>query len=297
MYKNIIPDLISIDTNVKDIKGFVMCQNLDFYRNISKKLKFHYKIQLTNSIKPPEDYDFRSEYFIKKDNTWYYDRKFLSFHPAFKYNSLEKTFYFNKEYFFIPFRIGGTLTAGEHISNIIELDLFLNGYNILRGIALQKNGETIGISGPGFNGKTSLLKKALKSGSKYIAEDYLILNLTEKIVYPTCPLGKENIWRNRKINKELNILIKKNGYLDKSLKLDRLYLCQNSLSNKKKNNKKKLIDFLLLNSLYFLDNLFTRSYIYEGNLTERFFKRISELRNANIDYEFIDIHNFNYKFI
>ena len=297
MYKNVIPDLVSFSTKVKEIKGFVMCQNLNFYNAISNKNKFHYTIVLSDDIIPPSDYDFKSEYFIKKNNTWYYDRKIIFFHPLFKYDATERTFYFNKTYFFLPFRVGSTLTAGEHIANMIELDLFLDGYNILRGIAFQKNGKNIGMSGPGFNGKTTLLKKLLKSGCKYIAEDYLVLNLQKKRVYPTCPLMQENIWRNRKINGELRELIKRNDFLDTELNLNRLYLYQNTQNTQYKTKRKKIIDFLLLNSLYFLDNLFTRSYLYEQHLTEKFFNRINELREMDIDYKFLEVYNFNFDLI
>ncbi len=87
---------------------------------------------------------------------------------------MNKVFYFNRTYFNLPFKIGGIFTVGEHISNMIDLDLFLNGYVCLRGIAVKLNNKNIGISAPGFNGKTSLLKKLLRNGAQYIAEDYLV---------------------------------------------------------------------------------------------------------------------------
>lgn len=297
MYKSIIPGLVSIDTELEEIKGFVMCQNFNFFDGTSKKNKFHYKLIFNEMpFSPPKDYDFRSEYFIKKDEIWYYDRKTFFWHPTFKYDLINKVFYFNRAYFNLPFKIGGIFTVGEHISNMIDLDMFLNGYACLRGIAVKLNNRNIGISAPGFNGKTNLLKKLLRNGAQYIAEDYLVLNLKNKEVYPTCPLAKENFWRRRKINNELTELINKKTIVDKVQSLDELYLVQNSQNSSYNSGKKEFIDSLLLNSLYFLDNLFIKSYIYEQGLTNLLFKRIDEAKKLNLG-KFIKINNFNFDFL
>ncbi len=297
MYKDIIPGLVSFDTELEGIKGFEICQNLNFFKGTEQKNKFHYKIVLYDDLEVPTDYDFRSEYFVKKDKSWYYDRKIFFWHPAFKYDFENRIFYFNRAYFLLPFRVGGIFMVGEHISNIIELDLFLNGHVILRGIAVRINNKNIGISAPGFNGKTTLLKKLLRAGAGYIAEDYLILNLAENKVYPTCPLIKENFWRRRKINNELRELLKENTILENPVWLDNLYLVQNSQNLRYRAGDKKFIDFLLLNSLYYLDNLFVKSYIYDQGLTSAVFDRIHELKNLNINYKFIKINNFDFDFL
>lgn len=297
MYKNIIPDLVSFDTELKGIKGFEMCQNFNFFKGTEQKSKFHYKIVLSDDIAAPADYDFRSEYFVKKDKSWYYDRKIFFWHPALKYDFENRIFYFNKDYYFLPLRLGGTFTVGEHISNIIELDLFLNAHVILRGIAARVNNKNIGISAPGFNGKTTLLKKLLRAGAGYIAEDYLILNLVKNNVYPTCPVSRENFWRRRKINSELRKLLVENTILENPVLLDNLYLVQNSQNPGYRTGDKKFIDFLTLNSLFFLENFFVRAYIYDQGLTSAVFDRIRELKNVNINYNFVQIKNFNFSFL
>lgn len=296
MYKNIIPELVSIETDLNGINGFVMCQNFNFFKGIERKNKFHYKLVLCDISKVPDNYDFRSEYFVKKDKSWYYDRKIFFWHPAFKYDFANKIFYFNKAYSLLPLKIGGIFTIGEHISNIIDLDLFLNGYVCLRGIAIRLKNKNIGISAPGFNGKTTLLKKLLRAGADYIAEDYLVLNLKNKEVYPTCPLAKENFWRRRRIDNELIELINKKIIVNKVQSLDELYLVQNSQNSSYNPGKKEFIDYLLLNSLYFLNNLFIKSYIYEQGLTNFLFKRIDEAKKLNLG-KFIKINNFNFNFL
>ena len=297
MYKNIIPGLVSIDTEIEKINGFEICQNLNFFQNIKRKNQFHYKLLFSAKADEPDDYDFRSEYFIKKGKNWHFNRRIFFWHPYFSYDIENRIFYFNRAYFLLPLRIGGIFTPGEHISNMIDLELFLNGYVVLRGIAVKINNKNIGISAPGLNGKTTLLKKLLKNGAGYIAEDYLILNLKDKKIYPTCPLAKENFWRRRKINNELAELLKKNPIIEHPVPLDGLYLLQNSQNPGYRSNKKQLVDYLLLNSLYFLDNLFIKSYIYDLGMTDSLLERINDFKNSKIKYKFIQTHDFNFNFL
>ena len=296
MYKNIIPGIVSFDTTLEKINGFQMCQDFNFFKNVEQKNKFHYKIVLSDGIKAPVDYDFRSEYFVKKGESWYFGRKIFFWHPAFKYDFANKIFYFNRAYSFLPFRLGGIFIVGEHLSNIIELDLFLNGFILLRGIVAQIDNKNIGITAPGFNGKTTLLKKLLKDGARYIAEDYLILDLSKNMVYPTCPLLRENFWQRRKIDKDFRGIFKKQAILDEPVLLDNLYFTQNSQNFNYRVNDKNFVDFLLLNSLYFLNDLFVRSYIYDQGLAEAVFNRIQELEKFN-NYKFVEIKNFNFNFL
>ena len=297
MYKNIIPGLVSFDTDIEKIKGFEMCQDFNFYSNIKEKNKFHYKIILKNNIIIPQDYDFRSEYFFKKGSCWYYERKIFLWHIKFIYDQENRVFYFNKAYFNLPFRIGGISMVGEHIFGMIYLHLLLDEFIIMRGIAMQFNDKNICISAPGFNGKTTLLKNVLRKGAKYIAEDYLVLNLAENKVYPTCPLIKENFWQRRKIDNILKKLLKKNSILENSVSIDNIYLIQNSNNLNYKAINKLFIDFVLLGSLYFLDDFFVRSFIFEEGLTNTVFDRIHELKNLNINYKFVEIKNFDFNFL
>ena len=293
MYKNIIPGLVSFETNIDELHGFIMCQNFNYFDSIPDKNRFHYKIEKNEELEIPNNYDLRSEYFFKKDDTWYYDRKLLIWQPQFKYSEKEKTLSFNKDQQKLPFRLGGMFTMGEHFCNLIDLHLFLEGFIVMRGVAVRYQNKNIGICGPGFNGKTTMLKKMLKKGAQYIAEDYLIIDLNTNSVFPTCPLVKENFWRQRKIDSELKELLLKNNSIKTLVSLDELHLIQNTTTDKIALNK-QFIDFVLLNSLYFLNNFFTRSYIFEKNLTTQIFDRVQELQNINLSYKFTNIKNFNY---
>lgn len=293
MFKNIIPKLVSIDTDLKIIKGLHISQDMDFFDCTSEKNLFHYKVALKNDIEIPKDYEFRSEYFIKKGKSWYYERKMFFWNFKFEYNLGEKTFYFNKTYSFLPFRIGGLFPVGEHITGIIILDLFLAGYTYIRGMALQIENKNICFIAPGFNGKTRFLIEQLKKGAKYIAEDILIISFFKKETYLTCPFLKYNFWQKRKIDMTFGKILKKNTFLENPLIIDKIFLLQNSLSLDYQSKNKDCFDFLLLNSLFFFDNLFIRSYIFEEGLSKKVFEQISNLKNLNIEHSFLVIKNFN----
>lgn len=296
MYKNIIPELVSFETDLNEIHGFVMCQNLNFFPKVEEKNKFHYIVRVENNIEVPSDYDFRSEYFVKKGSVWYFERTVFFWHPKFSYDSEKKIFCFNRAYLLLPFRLGGMFSAGEHIANVIELDLFLAGCSILRGVAMQKDGQNICVSAPGYNGKTTFLKKMLRNNARYIAEDYLIIDLNKNLVYPSAPLAKENFWRRRKINNELKNLLEKNPVFNNPVAMDKLYLVQNSQNENYHVRAKNFIDFILLNSLYFLNNLFTRSLIFEQGNTGAVIDRIEYMKSVPMNYSFIDIKKFNFNF-
>ena len=267
MYKTIIPGLVSVDTELSSLNGFVMCQNFDFFPKTKNKLKFHYTLKVENDISIPEEYDLRSEYYVKKGEAWYFSRNIFFWHPSFKFDQSTKTLSFNRDYLLMPISLGGIFTVGEHLSNLIDLDLFLNEYVVMRGVAFKKDNSVIGICAPGFNGKTTLLKKMLAGGALYLAEDYLILDTKKSIIYPTCPLAKENFWRRRKISGNIFHLISKKSQAYHPLKLDKLILLENTLNQQTTKTNRTVEDFLILNSLYFLNNLFIKSIIFDRSLT------------------------------
>jgi hypothetical protein len=292
MYKNIIPHLVSFDTKMKRIRGLFICRDINFFGKTEIKNRFHYKIYLTEKIKIPQRYDFRSEYFIKKDGKWFYERKiwFLSF--KFMYDPQNKIFYLNKLYSLLPCRIGGVFMIGEHISHLISLDLFLHGFTIFRGCAFQKNNRVSCIVAPGFNGKTTFLKKALDDNGKYVAEDLLILDNEKDKIFPTCPFLKNYFLQDRKILLKKEIAQK---IIEIPLPINKLYLVQNLLGEKYKPKDKRIIDFILLDSMFFLSNNFIKSIVFEEALGDEILKKIIALENDNkFEYEFIPIKNFKF---
>ena len=296
MYKSIIPGLVSFDTGLNSINGFVMCQDLNFYTSTKSKHKFHYKVSLQSDIDIPEKYFFKSEYSQFHGSDCFYARKIYGWSPKLKVGLEDNSFVFNKQYSYLPLKIGGIFTIGENLSNLIEFNLFLNDYLILRGISFKYRGKVIGICAPGFNGKSTILKKYLALGASYIAEDYLVINLKTYEVFPTCPLVQEYYWRNRRIGHSLGNLLKTSEILEGPVKLDSLYLITNSLENKVEEIK-SWGDFVSLNSLYFLDNYLVRAIVFKNSLAKKLSNKINNVINLNINYKFISINNFNYDFI
>ena len=297
MYKTIVPNLISVDTDLDKLNGFVMCQDFNFFPKTKNRLKYHFTLKLVKEIDVPTEYDFRSEYYVKKGDVWYFSRNIFFWHPSFKFDQSTKTLSFNRDYLLLPISLGGIFTLGEHLSNLIDFGLFINDFVIMRGIAFQKDEQVTGISAPGFNGKTTLLKKVLTDGAEYLAEDYLIIDTKRLLIYPTCPLTKENFWRRRKITSDFSDIISKKVLNYHPLKLDKLILLENTLNKKIIKSDRSVEDFLLLNSLYFINNLFIKSIIFNQSLTLKVFdttyKLASRLKKANI----LLIYNFDDTFL
>jgi hypothetical protein len=293
MYKNIIPELVSLDTKIKKLKWSYFLQNLDFYDDISYKNKFHYKMVINNDIEIPQIYDFRSIYFIKKGEFWYYQKKFLFFNFKFKYDVKKRTFYFNRLFKIVPFNIGGLIPIGTYLTDIINMELFLNGYINYRGCALKYKNKIICFTAPGFNGKTSFLLRLLGKGAKYISEDNLLIDFSKKEVYPTANIVLPKLY-SRGLNRRFKQKLNKNQIITGKQKIDKLFLIQNSTRLNYSAKPKNLFEFTILNSLYFFNNFFIRSYLFENKLINKFDNKLEELKNTAINYEFISINNFNF---
>ncbi|MFA5178379.1 MAG: hypothetical protein WC427_02355 [Candidatus Paceibacterota bacterium] len=294
MYKNIIPQLVSLDTKINGLNGFYLSENFNFFDLIDFKNKYHYKIIIKNDIQIPKEYDFRNEYFLKKGNIWYYERKFFLFSLKLQYDYEKKIFYINRLYTLFPFTIGGILPVGTNISDFINLELFINDYILFRGCSFDYNGTVACITAPGFNGKTSMMGDVLKNGASYIAENNLLISFFEKKVYPTCPFIK-NLWNLKGFNHVLKRLFKKNILVKNSKNFTELLLVQNSTSNIIAHNK-NIREYLMLNSLYFLDNLFIKSFIFENGILSDVVAKIDKISIFDSDCKFVSIKNFKYNF-
>jgi len=293
MFKSIIPGLVSFETQTKKINGSYFMRNINFFKEIYKKEKFHYTLVANDDFIVPKQYDFRSEYYLKKNNFWFYERKIFFLTFKFKYNVEEKILYFNRIFKIIPFRIGGLIPIESHLSDLINIELFLNGLVNLRGFAFQFNKKNYCVMAPGNNGKTSFLNEIVKKGGKYICEDDLLIDFANMEVYPTANARMPKIF-NRKTSSLLEKSLNNIDIIIEKQKIDKLFLVQNTTTEEYETHKKNLIEFLMLNSLYFLtDNLFIKSYLFEENLTNQFLHRLCAL-NAFHDYEFIQIRNYNF---
>lgn len=293
MFKNIIPNLVSFNTQLRKINGFYFSDNFNFYSEIEAKSVFHYKIFIDDNITIPKEYDFRNGYFLKFKNKWYYERKIGIFTLKFCLDPQNKIFSFNKLYSLIPFEIGHIFPVGRHIADIINLELFIKDFILIRGCAFNYKGNNSCVIGPAMNGKTSLLNDIFKKGGKYITEDILILNFKENKIYPTSNVNNFN----RLTNKSLNTLLIHKDIISKPVDINKIFLIQNFTSNDGDVVNKKIFDYLNLNSFLFLNNHITRSYIFETKLADEIFDKINNLRSSKIIYEHKSIKNFNFDFL
>jgi len=293
MYKNIIPGLFSIDTRLKKINGFYFFDDFTFYPRIETIERFHYQIFIDNNITIPKKYDFRSGYFLKFKNIWYYERKIGIFTLKFCFDIQNRIFSFNKLYSLIPLEIGHIFPIGRHIADVINLELFIKDFISIRGCAFSYKGNNICVIGPGMNGKTSLLSAILKNGGKYIAEDVLILNFKENKMYPTSNINNFN----RLSNKTLKTLLTYKEIVSKPLDINKIFLIQNSTNQDDDVVNKKIFEYFNLNAFQFLTNHFIKAYMFEKKLTDKIFDKINMLRSSRITYQFKLVKNFNFNFL
>lgn len=298
MYKNITPSLISLETNLKNLKGFYLSDNFSFYPEINYKNPFHYQAILDDQIKIPTIYDFKNGYFFKKDNCWYYQRKIKSFELNFCLDLKKRIFRFNRLYSLVPFEVGHIFPVGRHLSDLINLELFLTDYLVFRGCAFIYKEKTICLIAPGLNGKTTLIAKMVKKGCQYLTEDILIINFKKRLLYPCSPrsdfFAREPSWKLGRIVSK----VPKEKYcrmVQSGVKVDKIYLVQNVTNQKFNPKPKTFFDYLGLNSFAFNRNPFVRSFIFEENYTKEVFNKLNKFRKPGIDCEFRQIKNFDYE--
>lgn len=294
MYKNIIPELVSFDTKINKFNGPCFFQNMDYFHGIDKKNRFHYKIIIDKDIKIPPDYDFRNEYYTKKDNLWFYEKKIGFTKIRFKYDAINKIFYFNKAYSLVPFVIGGIIPIVKHIYDFIILDLFLSGFVLFRGLAFKYKNKNLCFTAPGCNGKTYFLLEAMRNGAKCITDDYLIVDISSFEVYPVATSVTPRLW-SRPITKECNQYLNKMNIISTKQYIDTFFLVQNTMNNSYAPHKKNISDFLWITSSYFWDNLFIKSYLFEEGLLEKVLNNYLKINNAMNACEFKVVRNYDYK--
>jgi hypothetical protein len=291
--KVIIPDLVSLNTDLKRIKGFNLAESLTFYPSVEQPLLFNYSVVVQENIDLPTQYDFRNGYYYRSGGSWFYERKIFGGKKlAFSYNPETKEFFVNKLFLHVPFEIGGIFPFGKHLSDLINLDLFLQDYVIFRGCSVLVKNKTISVVGPSFSGKTSFMQSSLKDDSKYIAEDILVINFFKKTI---CGSGPHFSNFGRIVNKKLHNQLTSRNIIREIRHLDKLFFITNS-TNESENNfiNKDPFEFLLLSSLFFLNNPFIRSYIFEKKLTRKLFKKIESYNMIDCAGAYANIKNFKF---
>jgi hypothetical protein len=294
MIKNLVPALVSLDTTLNGLKGSYISSNFDFFGSTENKNKFHYNLEIVDDIPIPEDYDFRNGYYQKVGNSWFYERKILrSLNLKFKFDMTTNTFQCNKLYSYIPIELGGILPTGLHLSDLINLELFLNGYILIRGCAFSLDGKVIGVVAPGFNGKTTFMKQILDQGGRYIAEDLFVLSVNDRLVYPISPTFTNY---GRSDNYDLEEILEKNKSINEGKVIDKLYLLINSTRNYS-DASHNLHDFIWLNSMFFLSNRFIRSFLFAEKHWKTVHSQLKKLEEIDELVESVSIKDFNFEII
>jgi len=264
--KTVIPGLLTINTKLHRIPGFSLSSNLNFFPQTSTKCPYHYSVKIDNHICVPKDYDFISGYFLKKDDSWYYERNIFGlFKLKFSFNTRNKIFSFNKVFSLIPFQIGGIYPSGQLISEIIRCDMFINKILVILGMAVSHKGKNYCVIAPSYNGKTTLENKILESGGKYISDNLVIVDFEKNIAYPAAHTGKVF---EREANQMVHSILTKTNIISTPVKIDKVIFMTNQMT-KKINKKVRPSDFIVLNSVAFLYSLFGRSYVAEGSHTNK----------------------------
>lgn len=293
MYKTIVPNLVSIDTQLTKMKGVRFFQGFDFFTPTDVPLPFHYAIVVTSKIDIPRVYDFRNGHYMRTGEKWYYERTFMGKSMRMCYDAASRTFYVHPWYYHaVHFVIGGIIPPVNLIVSIMLLDLFLAGYVVMSGFAVQCDKKAICVTAPSYNGKTEFLKKMLrqKSDLLYIAEDSLLIDYKNFSVFPTAPAQKNMFFGRSNMDDTYFVPYAK---IDRELSVDRFLLWQNSTSQATDITHKNILDFLWLNSLTFLNTIFLRSYIFEHNLTDQLARSIADLSNINKRCEFTHTYDFD----
>lgn len=280
-YKSLINDLVSLETKLKRIGGMSLSYNFDFYNRTAEKQRFHYKIEIDGHFEVPVDsFELRVGHYYRKNNCWYYCRKFFIFEFKMEYNLNKNIFKFNRSYHLysnihdlFPITFGATVTAGRNVMDVITMDLFLSDILFIGGIAVRKNDKTTCLIAPSCNGKTSNLLELLKNKAQYIAEDILIIDTKTEIVYPTCP----NINNyGRPTNRYLKRIDKAN-IITKPQQIDGIIFAYNTMNNCSK--RICSVNYIFTNCLNFLDNPMIKAVLFGENSTE---KIIGKLDNVSL---------------
>lgn len=146
----------------------------------NEKARFSYKLRIGKSDLPSSRHHhgtcpFRYFYVDPKNGNVLHHQKVGMMTFSSDYDPGQRLMTSNRLNSYVPMEIGHLWPVGLHLSNIISMDMLLSeGMVFLHGAAYEMDGKSVCIFSPGGTGKTSLMKKMLEKGAKYIAEDVLL---------------------------------------------------------------------------------------------------------------------------
>lgn len=286
--KTLIPGLVTLDTDLDYLRNCDFADDLNFFSDSEQPSEFNYRVTLTQSSLKTNEFAYRNASYYKIQQAWYYippwkfPRFFFRYHPA------SRSFAFNHLYSLLPFGIGGVETPGKHLSDFINLDLFLHDYLVFKGCSFIYKDKFYGLIIPSNNGKTILVNNLMRNGAEYFSDDLLLFEKSTLRAYQT--IYRENLTRKGIYDHNLAKKIQKR----EPRLLDYLYLVHNNTHVPSENNR-RFIDFLIGSSMFFLGNRFIRSYLSGEGKTEEFLGKVDQLRHfCSEKIKFKLIRDFDY---
>jgi hypothetical protein len=294
MHKNIIPGLVSFDTTLSRLSGCYISADFDAYPPIAGPNPFHYTLSVDKRMAFTSDYAFRHQYFYKSGSTWYYERRVPPGIPLkLRYDGGSRTFRFNEALKLMPFSVGGIIPAGGHISDMIALDLLLAGYMLLRGSAVAFGDRAALVVGPGFNGKTSFMARAIEAGAKYVADEVLVVDIENRTVFPVSLAGNLGRSANMKLRRDFK---EGSKALAAPVRFEKVFMIQNFRGGKTvASPDKSLLDYIYMLSLCeFYGSSFASAFAAEEGLTAGLFERFEKMKDLDWDCSFVRINDYDF---
>lgn len=184
----LIPDLISLQTNVENISCFSYWdkkENSGFFDNKEDSL-FLFKYYLKKEVDlPPQKIIFRFSNFVYDGERWYFKRKIGLFDFSFIIDEKQKAVFANTLCHHLPVKISWIEPIGYILTDFINYQIGKKGMTYHDGAAGRINDKTFLFFGFGKNFKTTIVNMILEEGGYYIGEEFFLLN--EDRVFATIP--------------------------------------------------------------------------------------------------------------
>lgn len=277
----IVPNLVYIQTYLKKIYSFELCDDINFFWWIENNWNSNHSI-FQYTLLPIEKVTKKNTLsriwnFNFTENSVFYEKKiFWCIHLYFEYCLDCNIFFYSNFFSKIPFQIWSIFPLGKYVSAIIRYDLFLNNILTILWWAFKFNGKNYIVLGESHSWKTTLINMMLKEWWEYISEDMVILNFNNKKIYSTSITSNMGRNSNIEIQESLKFQnINKDGW-----KIDEIIFLW---------KKEAFKWYIQMHWMNFLENPFMKSYVAKKtNLIDLFNKSThmqKELLNEKIIFE------------
>lgn len=247
--KIIIPWLITLKTKIKNIRWFEICDDLGFF-NEGYSSRYTYKLNTSNKIGNYSTHFQLWNIVFTKNNLVIYKLKKGGINLFFCYDIKNMTFTCSKNYAYIPFQIWNIYPAGKIISDIMRYNLNLNWFLTCLWAAVRYKNKNYILLWPSKSWKTTLMNMLIDKWWEYIAEDMLIVDKNNGLIYPTSITNNQGRSSNKELKNNIYWKTKTTNYY----KIDSVIFLW---------DKKDLKNYIYIYSLNFLENTFIKAILYE----------------------------------